>query len=60
MVEAKQKFMEEVKELQKHSALNAQHVDDLEVDIECLQRELSSSLEHFTKELSYTHEKLKA
>jgi chromosome segregation ATPase len=56
LVESKQKIMEEVKELQKHSA---QHVDVLEADNECLQRELSSSLECYTKELACTREKLK-
>jgi hypothetical protein len=59
-VEYKQKIMKEAKELQKHSALDAQYVDVLKSDNEHLQKELSSNSEHYAKELAYTCEKLKS
>ncbi|KAF8805252.1 hypothetical protein BYT27DRAFT_7019940, partial [Phlegmacium glaucopus] len=48
------------KELQKHSALDAQYVDVLKSDNEHLQKELSSNSEHYAKELAYTCGKLKS
>ncbi|KAF8805344.1 hypothetical protein BYT27DRAFT_7023033, partial [Phlegmacium glaucopus] len=60
LVEYKQKIMKEAKELQKHSALDAQYVDVLKSDNEHLQKELSSNSEHYAKELAYTCEKLKS
>ncbi|KAF8809247.1 hypothetical protein BYT27DRAFT_7254757 [Phlegmacium glaucopus] len=60
LVEYKQKIMKEAKELQKHSAVDAQYVDVLKSDNEHLQKELSSNSEHYAKELAYTCEKLKS
>lgn len=51
--------MKEAKELQKHNALDVQHVNTLEADNECLQKELSGSLECYTKELAQARDKLK-